>query len=197
MATDQPATPPVTWAEAQPLLRPVLRPQSYANRLVNDGAQPWVRPVFPLINEMVVVDLPAVRAMVTPAETGAWGITGDQAFTVARENLTARQQILTPGEKYLLRDTDGDSYIDSMVLATGWLGSLAVPGGPGRWCSFPATGRWCWAPTRPTASPSSSRWPSSCTWPPNSPSPRRGTRSRAPSSCRSTKPAPTRGAGWR
>ncbi|ABK66810.1 hypothetical protein [Mycobacterium avium] len=140
MATDQPATPPVTWAEAQPLLRPVLRPQSYANRLVNDGAQPWVRPVFPLINEMVVVDLPAVRAMVTPAETGAWGITGDQAFTVARENLTARQQILTPGEKYLLRDTDGDSYIDSMVLATGWLGSLAVPGGPRPLVFFPGDG---------------------------------------------------------
>ncbi|OBH56899.1 hypothetical protein [Mycobacterium sp. E2479] len=28
MATDQPPTPPMDWADARPLLRPVLRPQS-------------------------------------------------------------------------------------------------------------------------------------------------------------------------
>lgn len=140
MASDQSSTPPLDWGEAQPLLRPVLRPQSYANQLVNNGAQPWVRPVFPHINEMVVVDLPTVRAMVTPAETGAWGITGDQAFAVARENLTARQQVFTPGEKYLLKDADGASYVDSMILATGWLGSLAVAGGPRPLVFFPGDG---------------------------------------------------------
>lgn len=140
MASDQSSTPPLNWAEAQPLLRPVLRPQSYVNHLVNSGAQPWVRPVFPHINEMVVVDLPTVRAMVTPAETGAWGITGDQAFAVARENLSARQQTFTPGEKYLLKDADGESYIDSMILAAGWLGSLAVAGGPRPLVFFPGNG---------------------------------------------------------
>ncbi len=40
MASDQSSTPPLDWGEAQPLLRPVLRPQSYANQLVNNGAQP-------------------------------------------------------------------------------------------------------------------------------------------------------------
>ncbi|OBJ19877.1 hypothetical protein A9W93_16795 [Mycobacterium colombiense] len=59
-----------------------------------------------------------MRAVVSPAETGAWGITGDQAFAVARENLSARQQALEPGEKYLLKDADGGTYIDSMILAT-------------------------------------------------------------------------------
>ncbi|MEB4209860.1 hypothetical protein [Mycobacterium sp. 94-17] len=127
MATDQ---PPMDWAEARPLLRSVLRPQSYVNHLVNTGAQPWVRPVFPFINEMVVVDLPTVRAMVTPAETDGWGISGDQAFAAARENLSARQQAFEPGAKFLLKDADGGTYVDSMILATGWLGSLAVAGGP-------------------------------------------------------------------
>lgn len=140
MASDQSSTPPLNWADAQPLLRPILRPQSYVNRLVNDGAQPWVRAVFPHINEMVVVDLPTVRAMVTPAETGAWGVTGDQTFAVARENLSARQQTLSPGEKYLLKDADGESYVDSMILAGGWLGSLAVAGGPRPLAFFPGDG---------------------------------------------------------
>lgn len=137
MASDQSSTPPLRWDEAQPLLRPVLRPQSYVDHLVNNGAQPWVRPVFPHINEMVVVDLPAARALVTPAETGAWRITGDQAFAVARENLSARRHTLTPGEKYLLKDADGESYVDSMILAAGWLGSLAVAGGPRPLVFFP------------------------------------------------------------
>ncbi|BCZ24277.1 hypothetical protein [Mycobacterium senriense] len=140
MATEQPPTPPMDWAEAQPLLRPVLRPQSYVNGLVNTGAQPWVRPVFPFINEMVVVDLPTVRTIVSPAETGAWGITGDQAFAVARENLSARQQAFQPGEKYLMKDADGGTYIDSMILATGWLGALAVAGGPRPLVFFPGDG---------------------------------------------------------
>ncbi len=140
MATDQPPPLPMDWAEAGPLLRPVLRPQSYVNHLVNTGALPWVRPVFPFINEMVVVDLPTVRAMVTPAETDAWGISGDQAFAAARENLSAHQQTLQPGEKFLLKDADGGTYVDSMILATGWLGSLAVPDGPRPLVFFPGDG---------------------------------------------------------
>lgn len=140
MATDQPASPPMNWAEAQPLLRPVLRPQSYVNHLVNDGAQPWVRPVFPFINEMVVVDLPTTRAMVTQSETEGWGITGEQAFAVARENLSAHQQTFTPGEKLSVKDGDGGSYVDSMILASGWLGSLSVADGPRPLVFFPGDG---------------------------------------------------------
>lgn len=140
MPTDQPPAPPTDWAEVQSLLRPVLRPQSYVNQLVNDGAQFWVRPVFPFINEMVVVDLPTVRSLVTPAETNAWSITGDQAFAVARKNLSARQQALDPGEKILMKDADGGTYVDSMILATGWLGSLAVAGGPRPLVFFPGDG---------------------------------------------------------
>lgn len=140
MATDPAPTPPMDWAEAQPLLRPVLRPQSYVNQLVNTGALPWVRPVFPFINEMVVVDLPTVRAMVTPAETDAWGISGDQAFAAARANLSAHQQVLQPGEKFLLKDADGGTYVDSMILATGWVGSLAVADGPRPLVFFPGDG---------------------------------------------------------
>jgi hypothetical protein len=140
MPTDEPPAPPTEWAEVQPLLRPVLRPQSYINQLVNDGAQPWVRPVFPFINELVVVDLPTVRSLVTPAETNAWNITGDQAFAVARKNLSARQQALDPGEKFLMKDADGGTYVDSMILATGWLGSLAVAGGPRPLVFFPGDG---------------------------------------------------------
>lgn len=139
MASDPASTPPLDWGEAQPAeagaAAPELRQSAGQHR-----AQPWVRPVFPHINEMVVVDLPTVRAMVTPAETGAWGITGDQAFAVARENLTACQQSFTPGEKYLLKDADGASYVDSMILATGWLGSLAVAGGPRPLVFFPGDG---------------------------------------------------------
>lgn len=140
MTSDQSPSTPKDWAEAQPLLRPVLRPQSYANQLVNSGAQPWVRPVFPFINEMVVVDLPTVRAMVTPAETDAWGVSADQAFAAARENLSARQQAVAPGETVVLKDADGASYVDSMILAAGWLGSLSAPDGPRPLVFFPGDG---------------------------------------------------------
>nr|WP_293347335.1 hypothetical protein [Mycobacterium sp.] len=138
--TDESVAPPMNWAEAQSLLRPVLRPQSYVNDLVNSGAQPWVRPVLPFVNELVVVDLPTAPAMVTPRETEAWGIAGEQVFAVARENLSAQQQTFTPGEQFLLQDADGSTYIDSMILATGWLSSLSVAGGPRPLVFFPGDG---------------------------------------------------------
>lgn len=101
--------------------------------------RPWVRQVWPFVNELVAVDLSDAWAMLTPAET-AWGVTGVEIFAVARENRSRRQLTLTPGETMRLQDGDGGSYVDSMILATGWPASLWAPDGPRPLVFFPGDG---------------------------------------------------------
>lgn len=131
---------PADWADAQPLLRPVLRPQSYVNSLTSGGAQPWSRTIWPLVNEMVVVDLPDARATVTLRETDRWGISAEQAFAAARANLAARRATLTPGESVMLNDADGSTYVDSMILVDGFLTSPSAPDAPRPLVFFPGDG---------------------------------------------------------
>ena len=74
---------PATWAEARPLLRPVLRgaiPPS-------DAGAPLSRPAFPFLAEFVVVDQPDTMTYVN-TEHG-WGVTDEEVFAAARANLTA------------------------------------------------------------------------------------------------------------
>ncbi|WKG02337.1 hypothetical protein [Mycolicibacterium sp. HK-90] len=119
---------PVDWSQARPLLRPVLRPQSYVTATTQRDDPIWARQLWPLVSELAVVDLPDRRVVVTVAATERWGVTGLDAFAAARENLAARSPEVTPGQKVMLRDADGGTYVDALIVVDGWLSSLAVPG---------------------------------------------------------------------
>jgi hypothetical protein len=120
----------------------VLRPRSYVNGLITKQERPWFRELWPFVNELVAVDLPEKRLIVTQLETDAWGVTGEQVFAVARENISARGEelALTPGETFILHDADGGSYADSMIVANGWLSRLSIPDGPRPLVFFPGDG---------------------------------------------------------
>lgn len=119
---------PVDWSQARPLLRPVLRPQSYVTATTRRDDPIWARQLWPLVSELVVVDLPDRRVVVTVAATERWGVTGLEAFAAARENLAGWLPEVTPGQKVMLRDADGGTYVDALIVVDGWLSSLAVPG---------------------------------------------------------------------
>jgi hypothetical protein len=67
---------------------------------------------------------------VTPARLEAWGVTPDEVFDAARENLEplARESVRRhePGERVLIRMVDtGDAYFTSLLLAPGWLAGVS------------------------------------------------------------------------
>ncbi|WP_084529717.1 hypothetical protein [Nocardia crassostreae] len=65
--------PPEDWESARPLLRAVLRPVTHGMGTFGPGAERFVRPAFPFVDEAVVVDLPRTRSYVTPEMVRDWG----------------------------------------------------------------------------------------------------------------------------
>lgn len=119
---------PESWSEARPLLRPVLRPHNYVTATFDHADPAWYRTVWPLVSEFVVVDLPDRRVTVTTSATDRWGVTAPEAFAAARENLSARVPEVPPGKTVMLKDADGGTYVDSLLVADGFMNSLSVPG---------------------------------------------------------------------
>lgn len=128
---------PAGWPEVQPLLRAVLRSAGFTAAVTDDDNRPWIRPLWPFVNELVVVDNGDARTVVTQRDTAGWGVRGGQLFAAARDNIAARyppqSQPLQVGH---LRG-DGRSYCDSAALVPGWLSSFAVPGGARPLVFFP------------------------------------------------------------
>ena len=111
---------PATWAEARPLLRPVLRSAIPPS----DAGIPLSRPALPYLAEFVVVDQPDTMTYVN-AEHG-WGVTGDEVFAAARANLSRATLLGASQEPVLVQFVDdGDSYWTSHLLLDGWLAGLA------------------------------------------------------------------------
>ncbi|WP_306212434.1 hypothetical protein [Actinoplanes sp. RD1] len=109
---------PATWAEARPLLRPVLR--GAATR----STAPLCRPAFPYLAEFVVVDQPDTMTYVTT--THGWGVTDDEIFAAARANLAGAKLLGTATEPVVVQFVDdGDAYWTSHLLLDGWLAGLA------------------------------------------------------------------------
>ncbi|MFN8226692.1 MAG: hypothetical protein U0R18_08240 [Mycobacterium sp.] len=117
--------PPQTWAEAQPMLRSVPRPSSFTAAVTGADDRPWIRPLWPFVHELAVIDIGAARAVVTEADTARWGVSGEQMFAVARGNIAARYPPQPQQERIGHLRGDGHSYCDSAVLVPGWLSSFA------------------------------------------------------------------------
>ncbi len=115
---------PATWAEARPLLRPVLRGAT------TTGDAPLCRPALPFLAEFVVVDAPDTMTYVNT--THGWGVTDDEVFAAARANLSGAKLLGAAEEPVVVQFVDdGDSYWTSHLLLDGWLAALAGQvGGP-------------------------------------------------------------------
>ena len=116
---------PPAWAEAAPLLRPVLR-----------GAAPGAplrRSAMPFLSEFVVVDQPDTMTYVTPAQSAAWKAHPDRIFAIARANLSgAVLHGAAAGPVTVRFVDDGNAYWTSHLLLPGWLARLTgqVGGAP-------------------------------------------------------------------
>ncbi|SDT67717.1 hypothetical protein [Actinoplanes derwentensis] len=106
---------PVSWREAAPMLRPVLRGAA-------PGA-PLSRPALPFLSEFVVVDQPDTMTYVTPAQSATWHSSKDRIFATARANLTGA--VLHGSATTVRFVDDGNAYWTSHLLLPGWLGRLS------------------------------------------------------------------------
>ncbi|AEV82285.1 hypothetical protein ACWT_1267 [Actinoplanes sp. SE50] len=110
---------PLRWADAAPLLRPVLRGGA-------PGA-PLHRPALPFLSEFVVVDHPDTMTYVSPAQLAAWEVTAEAVFATARANLPGASLHGAPsGRPVVVRFVDdGNAYWTSHLLLPGWLSRLS------------------------------------------------------------------------
>jgi hypothetical protein len=112
---------PRDWHEAMPLLRPVLRGRSVAGV----GA-PLRRPALPHLAEFVVVDQPDTMTYVAADQLTDWGVTAEEVFAAARDNLSGAVLQGVADEPVVVQFVDdGDAYWTSHLLLDGWLGKLA------------------------------------------------------------------------
>lgn len=123
---------PQTWDEARPLLRSILRPATYASLLKPGDAIPWRLPATNFLHELVAIDLPDVRLIVTVDNTTMWGVTDTDIFAAGRENVATMHPLSAnqPGAGGVFFDAGQSAYIASAILTPGWLASFAQPDGP-------------------------------------------------------------------
>ncbi|MBO0870190.1 MAG: hypothetical protein J2P15_16650 [Micromonosporaceae bacterium] len=119
------------WSVARPALRPVLRVVTYALDADRRQVGPLARPVFPFVQEMVVVDQPTSMMYVTQDRARDWGVPVTEIFDTARANLerlAGPPPDLEPdlrGNAVLRFVEDGEAYFVSRLLLDGWLSGLA------------------------------------------------------------------------
>ncbi|SNT25429.1 hypothetical protein SAMN05421642_11237 [Rhodococcoides kyotonense] len=115
---------PGSWDAALPRLRPVLKPSTYTL-----GAPPpgllVSRRVFPLVDELVAVDTPGRRTIVSWETISEWGVDPATVFSAARSNLATITVHADPTKgRAVQRLVDsGNSYFTSWLLDPGWLAS--------------------------------------------------------------------------
>ncbi|MEU7763682.1 hypothetical protein AB0B25_00940 [Nocardia sp. NPDC049190] len=110
------------WNSVRQALRPVLRPNSFGLDAPEPGMRPIARPAFPFVDEMVAIDMPDARSIVSRGSLEQWGVTVDDVFTAARENLAALAVSTDVHEPGILHFVDnGDDYFTSWPLVPGWL----------------------------------------------------------------------------
>ncbi|MGW0246763.1 hypothetical protein ACWDYH_08995 [Nocardia goodfellowii] len=134
-ALRDPATPQ-DWASVRAQLRPVLRPVTYGIEHLAQ-ARPLSRPAFPFVNEFVAVDKPESRAIVSRAFLATWGVSADEVFAAAHENLAAMVDPHDSGGNAIVRYVDdGSAYFASWPLVPGWLASFRARYGHRRPVAF-------------------------------------------------------------
>lgn len=113
---------PDAWPEARAALRPILRPNAFGLDSPSEDMRPITRPAFPFVDELVAIDRPNSRSIVSVATLDRWGISADEVFDAARENLRAMVGSSGIKEAGLLHFGDnGDGYCTSWPLIPGWL----------------------------------------------------------------------------
>lgn len=123
------------WETVRAKLRPVLRPVTFGVAGPAGMRPPLSRPAMPYLRELVVVDTPDAMAYVLPDRLDDWGVSVDEVFATARENLggIARRSLerqWREGPVVSMLD-DGDGYFTSLPLAPGWLAEVGERmGGP-------------------------------------------------------------------
>lgn len=115
---------PGDWHDALPRLRPLLRPSTYT--LGSPSGLLLSRRVFPLVDELVAVDTPTHRAVVSWATIGTWRVDPATVFAAARSNLATKTEHADPTKGRAVQrliDSNGDRYFTSWLLDPGWLES--------------------------------------------------------------------------
>ncbi|WP_328395973.1 hypothetical protein [Nocardia sp. NBC_00416] len=114
-----PTAAPESWEEVRPLLRPVLRCSTYA---LDDSGSRVRRPLFPFVDELLAVDYPDVISFPDDSKLAAWGVTAEEALTVARENLAAVVPPMElPNDGIVKIEVDEPDYLSSWILVSDWL----------------------------------------------------------------------------
>ncbi|WP_211275398.1 MULTISPECIES: hypothetical protein [Actinoplanes] len=109
---------PADWADAAPLLRPVLRGAA--------PGEPLHRPVLPFLSEFVVADSPETITYVTRAQLETWSVSSATVFETARSQLTGAVLHGTATGPVVVRFVDdGNAYWTSHLLLQGWLARLS------------------------------------------------------------------------
>ncbi|MBF6327152.1 hypothetical protein [Nocardia transvalensis] len=116
------------WEQVRALLRPILRSVTYGLG-APEATEFLSRPAFPFIDELVAIDRPHSRSIVTRSEAAAWGVCADEIFARARRNLAMLGQP-EPMEPHTVARfvDDGDSYFTSRLVGANWLAAFAVDG---------------------------------------------------------------------
>jgi uncharacterized protein YtpQ (UPF0354 family) len=122
---------PETWETVRPRLRPVLRSVTFGQPGMSGSVPPLSRAAMPNLREFIVVDHPESMAYVVPDRLSEWGITVDDVFAAAHENLEKLAdeslQAPWPQQNALIRMIDtGDGYFTSLLLSPGWLAKVSV-----------------------------------------------------------------------
>jgi hypothetical protein len=127
-----PPPPPENWEDVRPLLRSILRPATYGSLLRPGEPVAWRVPSTSFLHELVAIDQPTSRAIVTMTDTERWGIGVDELFAIARENVGALNPVSAnvPGDHGAFVDADQNRYLTSALVTPGWLASFARPDGP-------------------------------------------------------------------
>ncbi|MET9285760.1 hypothetical protein [Nocardia beijingensis] len=113
--------PAPDWPAVRSMLRPLLRPNSFGVG-VEPESRPIARSAFPFVDEMVAIDMPQTRSIVTYASLREWDVSSEEVFTAARENLGAIVAFTDIEEDSVLQFVDdGDGYCTSWPLLPGWL----------------------------------------------------------------------------
>jgi hypothetical protein len=119
------------WAEVVTMLRPVLRRAGFGHD-PHDVTLPAAisRPAMPFLREFVAIDRPGHITFVTGPTVAAWGVTADEVFAAARENLAdrARWDVSGPADPDLVLTLAEDcpSYTAAKLLLHGWLAGYAA-----------------------------------------------------------------------
>lgn len=115
---------PGEWHDALPRLRPVLKPSTYT--LGSPSGLLLSRRVFPLIDELVAVDMATHRSVVSWSTIDKWGVDPATVFAAGRSNLATITEHADPTKGRAIQrlvDSAGSRYFTSWLLDPGWLES--------------------------------------------------------------------------